>query len=98
MCGSGAIGTEQLRPWHCITLLQVIQYLQVWFQQKLGVGGQGGGRFAGRPQGSPLPYTASLFLALDTSPRNTAFHAGVIMQVHYYIEISEHPPRADNAV
>jgi hypothetical protein len=29
MYGSGAIGTEHLRPCDCITLLQVIQYLQV---------------------------------------------------------------------
>jgi len=29
MCGSGAIGTEHLRPCDCITLLQVIQYLHV---------------------------------------------------------------------
>jgi hypothetical protein len=35
MCGSGAIGTEHLRPCDCITLLQVIQYLVV--PEKVGV-------------------------------------------------------------
>ncbi len=35
MCGSGAIGTEHLRPCDCITLLQVIQYLIV--PEKVGM-------------------------------------------------------------